>query len=530
MTLQPHSEREFTVVSMTNNAGSAPYSGAFFPGAAGFTIGGGNFTSNVTNNVFNPPLEQLSAFRTIRLGDIKLGKELRFDDSGVVRRCQGRGAIIRRMYSAKIMGRETGPMTIAIYQGDGAEKWQQLIEKYESIRHPKIMQLYGLVRTKGLHAMVFHDDLIPFRQFLNRFRHSPVLTTYIFGYCSSEWCVSAGLDEGHIILSHLFDRFQEAMTYCYSLFPRHENVDLDPSVWIRPATGELSVHLDRNHEPTFPYFVWSSEVPRRENISLDDPHAEAVVISTLNERAYHSISFWAPIRHFFGVSTQLLVQPGIFFFRSNSQLTKITESLGLDYAFREDWFDCRGVFRLSLCAVSLDPPKFWVAQANHIFAQLQTSSHFENYVCVRDITFILQLVPNTYNTQEPEGYLFVCPPEHFRARLDSLQWPTCPAYWSLDPSGVARLSTEDAKILGFPPIHIETRAFGYSWDGGVYDGLRRFHRGRGFDPESQEVALYLGYPLYKLSNEKVLFACVEGWQECDLEDTAPCEEFGHYLE
>ncbi|KAJ7821442.1 hypothetical protein B0H14DRAFT_1332868 [Mycena olivaceomarginata] len=193
-------------------------------------------------------------------------------------------------------------------------------------------------------------------------------------------------------------------------------------------------------------------------------------------------------------------------------------------------FDCRGVFRLSLCAVSLDPPKFWVAQANHIFAQLQTSSHFQNYVCVRDITFILQLVPNTYNTQEPEGYLFVCPPEHFRAGLDSLQWPTCPAYWSLDPSGAARLSTEDAKILGFPLIHIETRAFRYSWDGGVYDGLRRFHQGRGFDPESQEAALYLGYPLYKLSNDKVLFACVEGWQECDLEDTAPCEEFGHYLE
>jgi hypothetical protein len=34
------------------------YAGAFFSGVAGFTIGGGDFTSNVTNNVYNPPPEQ----------------------------------------------------------------------------------------------------------------------------------------------------------------------------------------------------------------------------------------------------------------------------------------------------------------------------------------------------------------------------------------------------------------------------------------------------------------------------------------
>lgn len=126
-----------------------------------------------------------------------------------------------------------------------------------------------------------------------------------------------------------------------------------------------------------------------------------------------------------------------------------------------------------------------------------------------EITFILRCLPNTHSTQGPEGYLFVCPPENFRTGVDSFQWPNCPAYWSHDPSGTARLSTEDAKAFGFPVIHIETRVYGCSWDARVYEGLRRFHRGRGFDPDSQEAAIHLGYPLYKLSSVVTRFECGE---------------------
>ncbi|KAJ7871834.1 hypothetical protein B0H14DRAFT_202034 [Mycena olivaceomarginata] len=195
MALQPHSEPEFTVVSTTNNAGSAPYSGAFFPSAAGFTIGGGDFTSNVTNNVYNPPLEQPAAFRTILLGDIKLLKEIRMNDgSGVVGRQRQRTSARGIYYSAKVVGGEPGPMTVALYQGDDTEEeWRQHFTKYESIRHPKIMQLYGLMNTKGLRGVVFHDEVIPITQFSSRFEYSPLLIAYINSYCRLEWHVSAGM-------------------------------------------------------------------------------------------------------------------------------------------------------------------------------------------------------------------------------------------------------------------------------------------------------------------------------------------------
>ncbi|KAF7353293.1 hypothetical protein MSAN_01517300 [Mycena sanguinolenta] len=103
--------------------------------------------------------------------------------------------------------------------GDAAEEaWNQHLAKYEAVRHPNIMQLYGLVSTRGIYAMVFHDELIPYAQFLRRFEHLPILTTYIMAYCTTE--------------------FQEATNYISGVF-RESPIDYDNSpVWIRPLTGE----------------------------------------------------------------------------------------------------------------------------------------------------------------------------------------------------------------------------------------------------------------------------------------------------
>ncbi|KAF7330730.1 MFS general substrate transporter [Mycena sanguinolenta] len=129
-------------------------------------------------------------FRSIRLGDVNLIKEFKMcssPQSSLVDR-QTPGASVRRVYTAKLEGRDSGHMTVAMYEGDGAKKaWKQHLTKYEAVRHPNIVQLYGLISTKKLYAMVFHNELIPYHQFLRRFEHSPVLSTYIMAYCSTEF-------------------------------------------------------------------------------------------------------------------------------------------------------------------------------------------------------------------------------------------------------------------------------------------------------------------------------------------------------
>ncbi|KAF7353291.1 hypothetical protein MSAN_01517100 [Mycena sanguinolenta] len=109
-----------------------------------------------------PQAQEQSDFRTIRRGDLKLLKEVRLStESGIVGRQSQAVGVRRAVYHAEIRG-DPGIVTVAMYQGDGAEEeWRKDIAKYESIWHANIMQLYGLVSTKKLYAMVFHDGAYP---------------------------------------------------------------------------------------------------------------------------------------------------------------------------------------------------------------------------------------------------------------------------------------------------------------------------------------------------------------------------------
>ncbi|KAF7377082.1 hypothetical protein MSAN_00126800 [Mycena sanguinolenta] len=142
----------------------------------------------------------------------------------------------------------------------------------------------------------------------------------------------------------------------------------------------------------------------------------------------------------------------------------------------------------------------WLSQANHIFCCLNIMSNFEDYVFVDGIRFHLHVPRTTGDT--PEGFLFLCPQEDFQTSRSSFSWPACPAYWSLDPSGVVRPSPEEATQLGFPTFEPTTKAAGCYWDTSVYEGLCQFHEAKGFDPYSQEIARHLGLPFFRLSSER----------------------------
>ncbi|KAF7353330.1 hypothetical protein MSAN_01521200 [Mycena sanguinolenta] len=481
-------------------------------------IGGdGGAGHGPTLNFYSSSQEEQSEFRTIRLGDIKLRKQFRPESYYIVDFKSGlcRETIVRRVYSGEIRG-DPGPVTVTMYEGDWAEeRWRQDVAKYAAIRHPYIMQLYGLVNTRTLRAMVFHDELIPFRPF--RRQYSPVLNTYILGYCTTE--------------------FDEAIEYlfCQGVLPERPRnrrpLEYNSlSLWIRPTTGDLCLDLTRTFSVQELLDGDSVHVPHLENVSLDDPNAETMIVSHFDEDEYHELCSVYPNAKSkgFAVSTELSIQPVPVIFRSiqlepfhsdsfnKGTLFKMAEAPDVGYEQDLRW-DCGGVqgnvlpnswTRYDFCqgddllsrmrmTLSSCPPgtlKSWVAQANHIFAQIQAMSHLEDYVCPDRVVFHLELDDSCRNP--PQAYLFVCPPEDFRAG-------GCPAYWSLDPSGVDRLSPAAAKTLGFPTIHIQTVIYGRFWDVDVYEGLRRFHQGKGFDPDSQDLARHLGYPLFELSSGKI---------------------------
>ncbi|KAJ6600887.1 hypothetical protein B0H10DRAFT_1744087, partial [Mycena sp. CBHHK59/15] len=98
----------------------------------------------------------------------------------------------------------------------------------------------------------------------------------------------------------------------------------------------------------------------------------------------------------------------------------------------------------------------------------------------------------------PKGYLFLCPLSDLQTDTKSFKHPECAAYWSLDMYGTKPLIDKQARALGFPQMHLGMFREGRSFGESVYMGLRKFHEGKGFHPDTQDVALNLGYPLYRL--------------------------------
>ncbi|KAF7353232.1 hypothetical protein MSAN_01511000 [Mycena sanguinolenta] len=127
-------------------------------GGEGGDQGGDGGAGHGPTVYFGQPQErEPSGIQTIRLEDINLMRTIRLDPHSDIVGCRSRGVGVRRIYHAEIR-RDPGTVTVAMYQGDGAEdKWRQHVAKYESIRHPNIMQLYGIVSTKRIYAMVFRD-------------------------------------------------------------------------------------------------------------------------------------------------------------------------------------------------------------------------------------------------------------------------------------------------------------------------------------------------------------------------------------
>ncbi|KAJ6566332.1 hypothetical protein B0H19DRAFT_709238 [Mycena capillaripes] len=168
----------------------------------------------------------------------------------------------------------------------------------------------------------------------------------------------------------------------------------------------------------------------------------------------------------------------------------------------EGWtrFSTNNLFDTTLMLeYSLLNHEIWLTQANYIFSCLHMTSNFEDCVLLRDVYFQVKISQTT--EESPTGFLFLCPEENFQIGPSSFCWPDFPAYWSLDPFGVERLSVEEATEFGFPALEFITGIGGDRWDNSVYAGVRDFQRAKGFDPESQGVARHLGYPLYYRFNE-----------------------------
>ncbi|KAF7374290.1 hypothetical protein MSAN_00312200 [Mycena sanguinolenta] len=358
--------------------------------------------------------------------------------------------------------------------GNGAEQeWRRDIKKYMAIRHSNIVQLYGTASFGNIHAAVFHDDLIPLQEFLELYRHSHSSIVYIYTYMNFE-C--------RAVSKYFQATFQHALEEVHCTF------------FIRPSTGRFCMDL----VPGGRYLLGNvgplpGSMPIRQGLEfLAGEDWEATIVDSLTLELYHTMCYW-----------MCYWVPSVM---SNTfdDMVEIAWLPNVELGWDAHWNSFGNFGDLM--------PDGWTRYqskviANHIFTTLQISSDFQDYVVVKQIKFTLTIP--TVERAMPTGFLFLCPPGDFRTGQSSLKWPECPAYWSLDESGAERLTLEVANSLGFPSFLLSTEIEGWAWDASVYAGLRQFHQGKGFDPDSQDVAQHMGYRLYQCSQVHTPFAHID---------------------
>ncbi|KAF7377045.1 hypothetical protein MSAN_00122600 [Mycena sanguinolenta] len=315
--------------------------------------------------------------------------------------------------------------------------------------------------------------------------------------------------------------FLEVNNYLNSEFQLHKYSE-DCTNWIRRSTGRLCTELTQSNGQEWhnSFELVPHHLPR---ICITASHMEPFdIVDWLTLEQYHHICDWnLRQRRFLELSASTTVNFGAVFHYFNHLLEDSDEIafLPTTEALLDNWrmhgggrggimpngwtrFQSGDVFDgIFYRSSSIVPDRqTWLSQANHIFRRLCIISDFEKYVVVDRIEFHLHVLQTTGDP--PAGFLFLCPTESFQTGPSSFRWPTCHAYWSLDPSGFDRLSQQEATRLGFPSFELTIAAREYSWDTNIYEGLRQFHEAKGFDPYSQDIARHLGLPLFQLSSER----------------------------
>ncbi|KAJ7707009.1 hypothetical protein B0H14DRAFT_3172787 [Mycena olivaceomarginata] len=440
---------------------------------------------------------------------------------------------MRRMYSARVYGSKS-KMTVACMKGRMPKRCVDTSSSLDLYHYvltgmeanfiktfkaspPNIVQIFATVTSSGIYAVLFHDELILATQMLDKSRgtHFQIINFW----------------------RHLVSAFNEANEYLSSaagISVRPDARDL----WIRPSTGRVCADptaLQWDYGiPSYYYLSTDSSSPAPA-LSILELQEDSMIIDSTPLDAYHDICAcnlgdWRKFPVFTDKSMQL---GAIVSCQAGTEKEQWTENACIpEYAIVDSgWMITNqeealvmdnGWTRIHLSDIpdhdiyrSIDIPdrdlmmRNWLVQANHIFNHLSISSNYKNYVVVQAIEYRLTIC-NT-GTAIPPGYLFLCPLRDLQSDdPSSYQNPDFPAHWSLDPLGTEYLSAEEAEEFGFPSLEFTMEVGGESWDESVYTGLRQFHRRKGYDPYSQDLAKELGYQLFQVLPElEGAFAYVE---------------------
>ncbi|KAJ7138189.1 hypothetical protein C8R44DRAFT_766998 [Mycena epipterygia] len=164
--------------------GTTPGS-SLFSHSRNFTISGGVF-----NNVVHVDSPMKSGFRSVCIGDLDLlseTKQFNIVQIRAVRRRKTGGLLryepqvvgIRRLYRARVFG-SARIVTAVVCDGAQSNQWRETVWKASALRHPNILQLFGITSAgDGVDTLIYHDDFVPVTEVRQKYREVPLASCYL---------------------------------------------------------------------------------------------------------------------------------------------------------------------------------------------------------------------------------------------------------------------------------------------------------------------------------------------------------------
>ncbi|KAJ7787198.1 hypothetical protein B0H14DRAFT_287941 [Mycena olivaceomarginata] len=329
--------------------------------------------------------------------------------------------------------------------------------------------------------------------------------------------------------------------------------DLPGTAWIRLSTGKLCLDIGDGVKTCpdvridLPYYYTPAEFPSFK-LTEDELHAKLLRVLKFDEFYamftlysqqyffYDLLSFtdsitlpsiripgdWADFR-----SDQLLAIPFPNHVTPNEIHMQPWESYPLQNEgmpagwTRVEYPDNLGSNHLVACCTikyhaESNVEKWWLSQQAYVHKHLQgvivadvplrfiTSIHFD---CILDHQLDAFTLRGTFMTDAPSSkvYLFLFNPqvEVLDGQLTVINLPDAEKYyWSFDPAGLDQLTHEIAEDIGLPTPKFTIRPWGLFLEEEQTNLIREFHAAKGFDPESPDAAIAMGYPLVDIQSIK----------------------------
>ncbi|KAK7038671.1 hypothetical protein VNI00_010555 [Paramarasmius palmivorus] len=149
--------------------------------------------------------------------------------------------------------------------------------------------------------------------------------------------------------------------------------------------------------------------------------------------------------------------------------------------------------------------KSWLAQAYHLFGQLQIHpDEWKDYAMLSDFNMLLtrSSPPEELNVP-PEVYLFILPiPQPSDDEGIWRSWVEGEKYfWSFDPFGREKISDFELATSGIPSFTSTINAIGRTWSPSDYDIIRKLQVFKGFDPTTTDLAVATGCPILEVIDD-----------------------------